>query len=201
MKFLQTFSIIIFLFSFTIFGQEAKHIPEAAGDKANHPIPRIMSDSEECIAGYTQLIAKQEAGLPLAHNPLLKQNMQGTLAYYYFQRANLFFKNNDKEAAYADLKKGIEVDPSEMGYHGRSIIYRLNGMMEEALADMKMAVKLDTKRRLPSFVLDLGIHYFHMEKYTEAIATLEEAAKINDRLKEAAEKWIARAKQKLSETA
>lgn len=94
----------------------------------------------------------------------------------YAGRGYFFFLRKDYEHAVQDYSKAIELDPTQLDYYYRGIIYRELGKLDEAIADLTSALDLN-----PEFTSAYNIRayaYFEQGKLEQAIADVTQAIQL-----------------------
>ena len=167
--------------------------------QAQADLIRLLGDSEKALEIYDSIIAANEKKLSLANAQSDKTSIKRALSLFLFNRARINLAKSLMEPALADLAKAIEYLPDGNNYFRRAGIYVEHKMYAEALADFSKIIdeKLIFDR---SFVyLQRGNVYFMTQKYAEALADYEEAVKLNESMRQYAQKRIALIKQKTTE--
>ncbi len=101
-----------------------------------------------------------------------------TLATEYIEKAFKSQMEGEIEDAITDYKTSIEIFPTAKGFTYLGWAYSLIGRFEEAIAECKKAINVDSDYSSPYY--DIGIYLINLTRLDEAIIWLERAIDIVD---------------------
>jgi tetratricopeptide (TPR) repeat protein len=135
--------------------------------------PAYADDQAACRSGAGD--ARIAACSRLIQGGRLRGN---DLASILVSRSAEFHRQNQHDAALADVNAAIKLDPRRVGAHyGRGRIHAAKRMVEEAIADYSSAIRLDPRHR--AAYLNRGMLYAERSDYDRAIADFSECIKID----------------------